>query len=149
MANSLLMPAIAMIVGTTLLSLQIYIMIRINHGASRNRQQQVRRPSGSGARGSIRYSAGAAPSRILTRNDTDDEPARAAQRLVDSGGMRRLSRNRAGHLGGLRGPRAGSRSGADVRSIAGLAAPDGQELGGVTPPPRQVASILPSAASVL
>lgn len=145
MASSLLMPAIAMIVGTTLLSLQIYIMIRINHGATRKRRQ-VRKSSGSGARGSIRYSAGAAPSRILSGDDSCDRSIRTARRLVDSGGVRRVPRDHSRHLDGVRGSGAGPLPGADVRSIAGMATPDGQDLGGVAPPSRQVASILPSTA---
>lgn len=149
MASSLLMPAIAMIVGTALLSLQIYIMIRINHGATQTRRRQVRKPSGSGPRGSIRYSVGAAPSRILSGDDSGDRSIRAARRLVDSGGVRRLPRDRARHLDGVRDPGAGARPGADVRPVPCLAAQDGQDLGAIAPSSRQVASILPPTASVL
>ena len=79
MAKSLLMPAIAMIVGTALLSLQIYIMTRINHGATRNRRRRVRKHSGAGSGGSIRYSTGAASSRILSGDDSRDRSIRAAR----------------------------------------------------------------------
>jgi hypothetical protein len=148
MASSLLMPAIAMIAGTTLLSLQIYIMTRINHGATRS-PRRSRKLSDNGARGSIRYSVGAAPSRILSGDDSYDRSIQAAGRLVDSGGMRRLPRDHARYLDGVRHAGTGPRPGAYVRALPGVASPDRQELGGVTPPSRQVASILPSTAPVL
>lgn len=149
MNGSLLVPAIAMVVGTTLLSLQIWIMIRINHGATRTSRRHTRKSSRYGLRGSIRYSAGAAPSRTLSGDDSRDRSILAARRLVDSDGVRRIPRNHAGHLDGVRVPGAGASTRADVRSLPGVEAADDHELGGVTSPSRQVASNLPLAAPVL
>jgi hypothetical protein len=149
MNHSLLMSAIAMAVGTSLLSLQIWVMTRINHGVSRPRRRRSRRVNRYELRPDNRYSIGAANSRILYSDDSHDRSSLTAHRLVDGNGVRRVPRDHARHLDGVRLPGAGSSARANVRSLPCVATEDDQSLGRVTPASRQVTSNLPRTAPVL
>jgi hypothetical protein len=134
-------PLVAAGLGAVVLPLWIWILTRINHGAVR-RPRRNRRRAGVSSRldGRKDYSVDAAFCRTLNTDDTLGRPQRTAHRLVDRAGLRNLPRDHAQHLDGLRVAGSGTATRAHVRPLAGLASPDREGVGRVSPASRQLAS---------
>jgi hypothetical protein len=74
----------------------------------------------------------------LFDHESSRQEGRTAHRLVDGRGLRRVPRDHAEHLAGLRLAEAGAAAGANVRTVADVAAGHHQGMGGGSAAPSQV-----------